>query len=744
MSSKEEELRKYLEKKKKQKTRDRLMEEIAALSHNRTQGLDLTLIKARKKRRGDARGRPGSDMCHSEEQERDGALEQHAAVNQNETHEPIHDIEDCVHQLVQMPDNCDLKDGIIALQEHFETRRCARADAIQDVRRRMDIFYEEHEIVSCIRYNLMTFIQGETGCGKTTQIPQFLLENGFASGGLIGMTQPRRFSAVSISCRLNVEMNENLSGFKIKYENSISDETKIKVMTEGILLKEIQSDFLLRTYSVIILDEVHERSSNLDVLVGLLSKVVKIRFQQGSPLRLVLMSATVDTEVFRGVLGEFAVLRLGGRMFRVDVFYEDRTVEEYLNASYNKIVGILESERRGKTRGRSRLANIPTEIENDFRASILVFLPTKDDIYSLKTRLDALHRSIVVLPLHSGLSKSEQNKVYETYGLRKIVLATNIAETSITIDDIVFVIDSGRVKYRAVDRSTVLYRIGLISKSSAKQRMGRAGRTKAGVCYRMYSGETYEALAPRGIPQILLEPLDSILLQLKCMGVQNIFSFPFIDMPGEQSVGDALESLQDIGAIDSAGNITKLGRKMCQYPVPPRYARLLLLENDSNMFHKLAIIVSVLVSSLDLKRTERTQKYFISEKSDLVVALKMVLDYLESPVRRRFSSTIGISFDCLEEIRKMASYLMQIGGKSMFTMEMDSTMSEQICRALYCGFADQVAVNSGSSYLCKGGEVFISGESVDPAGQSIVFDHIVCGKRSYAKGITVISPGWLE
>lgn len=765
MASREVELKKYLEKKKKQKTRDRLMEEIAALSRgSEPHGcIDLMRTKTKKKK---ARKDNSFESCllqddecqrlgtrsrafEDEGRECDSVVDVDCGVKQNDAvhQESEQDAGFQAYQSIQ--ENGDVtRNEITGLQECFEVKRCEkRLDEVQEQRKKLDIFYDESEIVSCIKHNLITFIQGETGCGKTTQVPQFLLECGFASSGLIGVTQPRRFSAVSISCRLNAEMNEDLSGFKIKYENSMTDQTKIKVMTEGILFKEIQSSFLLEDYSVVILDEVHERSSNMDVLIGLLSRIVRIRFRQGNPLRLVLMSATIDAEEFKSVLGEFAILRLDGRVFRVDVFYEERTSEEYVDASYNKILGILESGRRHKAgkKSRGKLAEVPGEIENGLQASILVFLPSKSDIYSLKARLDMLRRDIIVLPLHSSLPRGEQNKVYGTYALRKIVLATNIAETSVTIDDIVFVIDSGRVKHRIMDHSTVLYRIDLISKSSARQRMGRAGRTKAGVCYRMYSGDTYESLVQGNTPQILIEPLDSNLLQLKSMGVQNILSFPFINVPSEQAIEESLESLQGIGAIDNDGNITGLGKKMCLYPVPPRYARLLLMESDSNMFHKLAIIVSVLVSSLDLRRTEKTQKYFISEKSDLVVALKVVLDYLKSPARRKFSSDVGVSFDCLEEVRKMSTYLMKLSGKTEFTMEVSNTESSEICRALYCGFADQVAMNSGSSYLYKNGDVFLSGDSIDPAGQNIVFDHVVCGKkRSYAKVITVVSSEWLR
>lgn len=760
MAGREAELRKYLEKKKKQKTRDRLMEEIAALSRG---GGSHALIKTKKKgpkkkhisesclAKDNESQVPGNEaqVIMGKRQEHDDAqdaVKQNDIACQSTEHDASMDFRDC--QSVQVSENRNtLKDEIIGLQEHFRVWRCEkRLDVVQEQRRRLEIFYDEEEIVSCIKYNLVTFVQCETGCGKTTQIPQFLLENGFASSGVIGMTQPRRFSAVSISSRLNAEMNESLSGFKIKYENNITGRTKIKVMTEGILLKEIQSDFLLEEYSVVILDEVHERSSSMDVLVGLLSKIVMIRFQRRKPLRLVLMSATASADKLKSVLGDFAILKLNGKMFRVDVFYEEKTVEEYLDASYSKVLGILESEKhKASKKCRGKMAEVPSGVENDSRASILVFLPSKDDIYSLKSRLDMLHRNIVVLPLHSGLSKNEQNKVYETYALRKIVLATNIAETSVTIDDIVFVVDSGRVKHRIMDHTTVLYKVDLISKSSAKQRMGRAGRIKAGVCYRMYSGDTYENMSPENTPQILVEPLDSILLQLKSMGVQNILSFPFIDTPSEEAVKESLGSLQGIGAIGSDGNITRLGRRMCQYPVPPRYARLLLMESDDNTFYKLAVIVSILVSSFDLRRTENTEKYFISEKSDLVVALKIVLDYLKSPAKRKFSNNVGIPLDCFEEVRKMSSYLMGLSGKPVPTMELGDIESEKLCKVIYCGFSDQVAMNCGTSYLYKNGDVFVSRDSIDPSGQSIVFDHIVCGRRkSYAKGITVILPEWFR
>ncbi|ELA42733.1 uncharacterized protein VICG_00048 [Vittaforma corneae ATCC 50505] len=760
--NKEVELQKYLEKKRRQKSRDEIMNKIAELSRNRTNnGISLIKKKIKMKRVKEDESFEKKLFLHesSDANEESSFLDEKTGIYElydynglvsDVKHNEIPDENvSCpfVAEVLEESKSYNEKQSILNLNESFRLSRLTnRLEKIQNQRKEFDIMYEETEIVSQIKYNLITFVQGETGCGKTTQVSQFLYENGFATDKMIVLTQPRRFSAISISNRINYEANEDISGYKIKYENNIKAHTKIKVVTEGVLFREIQLDFLLKQYSVVILDEVHERSTNMDILIGLLSRIVKIRFAQKNPLRLVLMSATTNPEHFRPVLTNFQLINLTGKRFPVNVFFESKIPEDYIDCAYKKILAILQAEQKYSSNKKSKSGeiNVPAEIENTYKASVLVFLTSKEDIYTLKSRLDAFNEQIIVLPLHSGLSKSDQDRVYETFPVRKIVLATNIAETSVTINDIVFVIDCGLEKRKIADENVVMYRTSFICKSSAKQRMGRAGRTGPGICYRLYSGDAFEMFSDHSFPQILMEPFDASLLQLKNMGIKNIFGFPFIDQPSEIAIEDSVRFLESLGALDQNGNITKLGRKMCSYPIKPRYARFLVVNFNvlPKLFSKLVVIVSILSCGFELKRNESTKGYFTGAKSDLIVFLKLYIEYLKTKNKKLLISKVGISADKFEEIRKMASYLLQIAKVDIdFDTDFELTCEDEkeICCCLYYLFADQLAINTGSLYIFNDDEFYISHDSIETEQQNIVFDYIVCGsRRSYVKNITVV------
>ncbi|KAI4290930.1 hypothetical protein PAPHI01_0204 [Pancytospora philotis] len=776
IGKKEKLLQKYLDKKKQQARRDDLYKQLVEISGSEKQSSNIKLIKtkvrkAKAKPKGDTFEKrlfedaestsvTGSDdLCGNSA---DNSAPEDAGQEREETTAAVinggEEIADdgllqaaldrtAIRNEDEHTSDPNEPADALLLSEVFVVERCgSRLEAVQDQRKQLPIFYEEAEIVSRIKANLITFVQGDTGCGKTTQLPQFLLENGFRGKGLIGVTQPRRLAAVSIAERINCELNEGLCGYKIKYESSVCGSTRIKVVTEGVLFREIQADFLLSSYSVIILDEVHERTVTIDILIGLLSKIVKLRYAQGNPLRLVLMSATVDVEDFRGVLGDFHRISLAGKSHKVSVFYEERTEEDYLSAVQSKILGIVDYVGAGKKKRKAygSMADVPVEVVNDEKASILVFLPSKEDIYTLKSRLDGLDRDLTVLPLHSALSKDEQARVYSAYANRKVVLATNIAETSITISDVVFVIDSGRAKFKIQDEHCVKYQVGFISKSSARQRMGRAGRTGPGVCFRIYSGPTYEAFNAKNVPQIQLEPIDGTLLQLKVSGVENFMAFPLVTPVGVETVADAVASLQRMGALDGSGIVTALGKEMSRYAIPPRYARLLCLPGTEPIFSHLAVIAAILTSGFSVARP-RASDYFIGESSDLVAHLKIFYAYSQAPSKARFAAKHGLSIPVLQEIGKLSKHLVRISGRQAAAdvCAISPEQARQVCRALYLIFCDHVAVNSGAVYIYKDGSLEIGRDSVDVSSQSIVFDHIACGRnKDYAKNITVINKDW--
>lgn len=335
--------------------------------------------------------------------------------------------------------------------------------------------------------------------------------------------------------------------------------------------------------------------------------------------------------------------------------------------------------------------------------------------------------------------------VYGAYESRKIILSTNIAETSVTIGDVVFVIDSGRAKYKIRDECCVKYQIGFISKSSARQRMGRAGRVAPGVCFRMYSGDTYESFEARSVPQIFLEPLDGTILQLKAYGVQNVFAFPFISPLGVDSVRDALASLEGLGALNAAGNVTGLGHSITKFFIAPRVARMLCLKNSDDIFHPLAIVASILSVNFEVRKTEETRDFFANRKSDLLVFLDLYLAYTKAKSKRTFAMRCGMSLQVLQEITKLSKYLINISGRRDIIEynEISEEQASRLCKLFYISFSDQLAVASGTSYDYRGGDVFISRDSIDANGENVVFEHIACGKnRDYIKNITVIDKNW--
>jgi len=634
-------------------------------------------------------------------------------------------------------------DPLLSGEAYTKLENINRTPEMEEKRRLLDIYYEKATIVEKIKYNLITMIQGSTGCGKTTQIPQFLLEAGFSEpmttdrsngghgrGRLIGITQPRRLSAMSIASRINAELNEKWCGYKVKYESTVTAATKIKVMTEGVLLREIHEDFLLSKYSVIVLDEIHERSVNIDILIGLLSKIVQIRYGRRDPLRLCLMSATVDPEPFRRVLGEFEMISLQTKKFKVDILSELEAPRNYLEAILDKVRLILGNRHR---QGEDGMA---------MDGGILVFLPTKQDIYQLKEMISGIHDPSLVLPLHSGLSKNEQNLVYREYDDTKIILATNIAETSITIDGLSFVIDSGLMKTRIKSERCTKYCISCISKSSAKQRAGRLGRVGPGVCFRMYTGEHYESLADQNLPQIYIEPLDSAVLQLRNLGIKNLAKFPFISPVQESIISEAEEYLKNLRAIDSGGAVTLLGSNMCRYPLSPRLSRLLFIKTSRNVFYELAVIASMLSIGFELRKTADTRAYFEGARSDMIVWLRVYYGYLTAKNPQKFCKGVGVSANNFVEVRKLADYLGVLSGRfdsSHAMAKMEGGTEDEIVSVLCGSFGDQLAVRSGNEHVYAGGKLCISKNSISVGSSDFVFENIICGsKEEYATGVTIV------
>jgi ATP-dependent RNA helicase DHX37/DHR1 len=515
-----------------------------------------------------------------------------------------------------------------------------RTPEIQDIRLKLPVVAEEQKIMEAIHNNSTVVVYGATGSGKTTQVPQFLYEAGYGSPnsptpGMIGVTQPRRVAAVSMAKRVGDELGDhgNRVSYQIRFEGTVGAQTAIKFMTDGVLLREVAQDIALRKYSAIVIDEAHERSVNTDILIGMLSRVVKLRDEMAledpsiKPLKLIIMSATLRVTDFTENTTLFStpppVLQAEGRQYPVTSHFSRKTPHDYVDEAFRKISrghkklppgGFLvfmtgqneithlskrlkEAFRSGTTASGPQVRisgqDAPVEAEDvDFGDVMDAGGDSDDDSVELNIDDDDEFEvgeegetgpaKIHVLPLYSLLPTREQLRVFEDPpdGARLVVLATNVAETSLTIPGIRYVFDCGRSKERKYDRQTGVqsFEVGWISKASASQRAGRAGRTGPGHCYKLYSSAVFERdFQEFAEPEILRMPIEGVVLQLKAMNLQHVVNFPFPTPPDRSSLASSEKLLTYLSAISPSGQITPSGITMSIFPLSPRFARILLI-----------------------------------------------------------------------------------------------------------------------------------------------------------------------
>ncbi|KAM0676841.1 hypothetical protein BDAP_002560 [Binucleata daphniae] len=648
---------------------------------------------------------------------------------------------------------------IPVLNEYRNTKRnnifVNRKFEIEKNRQKLQIYYEESNIISLIRQNTVTIIQSSTGTGKSSQIPQFLYENGFCAHRMVGITQPRRLATIAISKRINEELNSTVCNYKIKFEDTTNKNTKIKIMTDGVLLNEMKTDFLLTKYSVIIVDEVHERNANIEILIPLLARIIKVRNESCDELKLVFMSATLDIRYLQEYFNnEICVFKVEQKEYKVVTYYKATTEIDYVQKSYDKIQKILLMEefcdepsfnskiiKNSKNKNNERL---PMNIKNDSKSAILVFLPTKDDIYKLKNMLDSSINHIETIPLHSSLTYKDQKKVFEKYNKRKVILATNIAETSITIPDVVFVIDSGRFKYKTnINNASLSYKIDFISKASAEQRSGRAGRTSDGVCYRLYSGKVYQQMFDCTTPELQQTSLDSVTLTLKSLGINNIHNFPFIEKIDEKRIKESLVTLVNLGAVDHNGDLTDLGLRMSKLPVNPRIARLICV----NTIHKseTLLIASILATSLETSKTNGNTEYYANSTSDLITKMMIMIDYMNANDKKAFCGNVKLNIKQAEEVIKAYEYLKKITNidNDKLSKNYSNVDIVEIQKIIFCTFCNNIAIKSGNELYYNSDKVYFSSESCFITGEFVVFEYLVIGKsKTYMKNVTQVEQSW--
>lgn len=541
----------------------------------------------------------------------------------------------------------------------------ARLADIQEARLKLPVVAEEQKIMEAIHNNDIVVVCGATGSGKTTQVPQFLFESGYGSPGgptpgLIGITQPRRVAAVSMSKRVAQELGDHGGkvAYQIRFEGTVNPGTAVKFMTDGVLLREVAQDITLKKYSAIIVDEAHERSVNTDILVGMLSRVVKLRADLSKedptmkPLKLIIMSATLRIEDMTQNPKLFKtpppVLEVEGRQFPVTEHFSRRTHHDYVEEAFKKISrghkklppgGILVF-----MTGQNEIMQLSKQLKKAFTGMdssdrMKVRIPTSEapmeaedidfgdfdpdvedydddvseggngeedeaefDIPEEEGEAGTGPSKMHILPLYSLLPTKEQMRVFEPppEGSRLVVLATNVAETSLTIPGIRYVFDCGRSKERKYDRTTGVqsFEVGWISKASASQRSGRAGRTGPGHCYRLYSSAVYERdFQEFSDPELLRMPIEGVVLQLKAMNLHHVVNFPFPTPPDKQSLVKAERLLTYLSAIKEGGQVTPVGKTMSIFPLSPRFARILLVGHLHDCLPYTVAMVSGLSAS---------------------------------------------------------------------------------------------------------------------------------------------------
>ncbi|WP_327696403.1 ATP-dependent RNA helicase HrpA [Streptomyces sp. NBC_00459] len=502
----------------------------------------------------------------------------------------------------------------------------------------LPVSQKKDEIAAAIRDHQVVIVAGETGSGKTTQIPKICVELGRGVRGMIGHTQPRRIAARTVAERIADELDTPLGeavGWKVRFTDQVNqDATVIKLMTDGILLAEIQTDRELRAYDTIIIDEAHERSLNIDFLLGYLAQLLP----QRPDLKVVITSATIDPERFSRHFGDAPIVEVSGRTYPVEVRYRPLLEEDSEDSDRDQITAICDAV---------------DELQGEGKGDILVFLSGEREI---RDTADALgkknYRFTEVLPLYARLSHAEQHRVFQQHTGRRIVLATNVAETSLTVPGIKYVIDPGFARISRYSHRTKVQRLPIeaISQASANQRKGRCGRTSDGICIRLYSEDDFEARAEFTDAEILRTNLASVILQMTAAGLGDIEKFPFIDPPDHRNIRDGVQLLQELNALDPAEKdprkrLTDTGRKLAQLPVDPRLARM-VLEADKNGCVREVMVIAAALSIQDPrerpveKQTQADQQHarFKDETSDFLALLNL-WRYVREQQKERGSSS---------------------------------------------------------------------------------------------------------
>jgi len=601
------------------------------------------------------------------------------------------------------------------------------------------------EIRDAVAKHQVVIVCGETGSGKTTQLPKILLEMGRGETGRIGHTQPRRIAARTVAARIAEELKAELGGlvgFKIRFADRVSAHTRVKLMTDGILLAETQGDPELRGYDTIIIDEAHERSLNIDFLLGYLKRLLPRR----PDLKLVITSATIDADRFSKHFGGAPVIEVSGRLYPVE-------------QRYRPVGGDAEDTTRDEEE--EALADAVDELAREGLGDILVFLPGEREIRDAADTLrKRLKPGTELLPLYSRLSAAEQDRIFRTGGARRIVLATNVAETSLTVPGIRYVVDTGiaKVKRYSYRNKVEQLRVESISQAAAMQRAGRCGRVADGICIRLYSEDDFKARPRFSDPEVLRSSLAAVILRALSLDLGRVEEFPFVDPPSPKAVSDGYDLLAELGAVDEARALTALGRELARLPLDPRVGRMLLGAKTEGCLEQMLVIAAALSVQDPRERpldkqaaADQRQQQFADERSDFLAFLKL-WKVQELPGLRKFCRDNFLSIARMREWKDVHRQLHEtVDELEWKASRVDPAKPEgfrAIHRALLTGLLGNVGMkkDEDSAYTGARGIKFWvhPGSWTKKPGRWIVAAELVETTRLYARTAAGVDPQWLE
>lgn len=613
----------------------------------------------------------------------------------------------------------------------------------------LPVIERRHEVAKAIQDNQVIILCGETGSGKTTQLPKICLDLGRGVKGLIGHTQPRRIAARTVATRIAEELGSEIGqtvGYKVRFHDHVNAESSyIKLMTDGILLAETQNDRFLNQYDTLIIDEAHERSLNIDFLLGYIKQLLPKR----PDLKVIITSATIDTERFSKHFDNAPVIEVSGRTYPVEVRYRPLLTTDEDSPDYDMVSGIV--------------AGVD-ELCREGPGDILIFLAGERDIRDVSEALRKHHPpQTEILPLFARQSAAEQNRVFKTGGQRRIILSTNVAETSLTVPGIRYVVDPGnaRISRYSVRNKVQRLPIEKISQSSANQRSGRCGRVAAGICIRLYDEDDFNNRPAFTDPEVLRTNLASVILQMSALKLGNPAKFPFINPPPQKMINDGYRLLDELGAVDKQRNITEVGRQLSKLPIDPKIARMLLAGAEQNSLTEVLIIASALSIQDPRERpmdkqqaADEAHSKYKDERSDFIAFIKLWNHYhdkkkhLSQNKLRKYCKEQFLSFLRLREWHDIHQQLHVQLAELGLKFNQQEASYDSIHRALLAGLLSHVATKTDKFEYTGGRNLKLQifpGSALHKKGPKwIMAAELVETGKLYARIVAKIEPEWIE